>query len=258
MRPAMQYVLHNLIKHILLYVEPKFQFSAACESYMHGNAFMMHDKSCNSQSPLQHITSNQNCPKAIAVTTQIIMHFSFSALVYLYSSPRLPAIRYHPVGVGAQPPGAHWALSWMVVLEWVSTPGPFQRHWKPTCMCAHIHDTLLIPPPVLLSISVHSGAVEVDGCWQGPDCGGKDDGSSCRDRTAVSWDLLAGVIRLLWNLPPIRSKREDIAKMHYRIQVLTLCFPPMTSSYLHLQFILLHTHISPEGLNTYTQVFQSA
>lgn len=227
-------------------------------TFPYGNAFMMHDKARNSQSPLQHSASNQNCPKAIAVTSLIIIHFSFCALVSLYSSPCLPEIHFHPIGARAQPPGAHRAVRWVVVLEWVSTPGPFQRHWKPTRMCAHIHGNLLIPPPVLLSISVGSGAVEVDGCWQGLDCGGKDDGSSRRDRMAVSWDLLEGVIRLLWNLPPIRGKREDIGKMHYRIQVLTLCFPPMASSYLHLQFILLRTHISPESLNTYTRVFQSA
>lgn len=81
--------------------------------------------------------------------------------------------------------------------------------FSPTCrctrMCAHIHTNPLILPPVLLSISVGSGVVGVDGCWQGLDCWGKDDGGSCWDKIAVSWDPLEIVIRLLWNLLPIKA-----------------------------------------------------
>lgn len=63
---------------------------------------------------------------------------------------------------------------------------------KPAHRCADIHANPLILPPVLLSISVGSG---VDGCWQGLDCWGKDDGSSCRDRIAqveTPWRVLLG------------------------------------------------------------------
>lgn len=80
---------------------------------------------------------------------------------------------------------------------------------KLTRMCAHIHANPLIQPPVLLSISLGSEVVGVDGCWQGRDCGGKDDGSSYRDRIAVSWDPLEGVIGLLWNLLPIRPSLKQ-------------------------------------------------
>lgn len=84
----------------------------------------------------------------------------------------------------------------------------FTSTQEPTRMCAHIHANPLILPPVLLSISAGSGVAGVDGCWQELDCGGKDDGSSCRDRIAVSWDLLEGVIRLLWSLLPIRPSLQ--------------------------------------------------
>lgn len=78
-----------------------------------------------------------------------------------------------------------------------------------TRMCAHIRANLLILPPDLLSISGGSGVVGVDGCWQALDCWGKDDGSSCRDRIAISWDPLEGFIRLLWNLLPIRPSLKQ-------------------------------------------------
>lgn len=112
--------------------------------------------------------------------------------------------------------------------------------------CVHTFmPTPLILPPVLLSISVGSGVVRVDGCWQGLDCWGKDDGSSCRDRIAVSWDPLEGVIRLLWNLLPIRPSPKQgggYSQMQCKVQVLSLSLPPIASSYLPLYFPLSHTN----------------
>lgn len=163
----------------------------------------MHGKLFNSPSPLQHTASNQSCPKVMAVTTGIIIHFSFCAAASLYSSPCLHEICLYP-GVWEHSYQVHTITSLcggvcLNVHSWTLSPTR-----KLTHTCAHIHDNLLILPPVLLSISLGSEVVGVDGCWQGLDCGGKDDGRSYRDRIAVSWDPLAGGTGLLWNLLPIR------------------------------------------------------
>lgn len=86
MRPAMQYVRCHLVKcNTFSFMGcTNFLFSTVCASYI---PFMMHDRAYNSPSPLQHTASNQSCPKVMAVTTGIIIHFSFCAAASLYSSP---------------------------------------------------------------------------------------------------------------------------------------------------------------------------
>lgn len=167
--------------------------------------------------------------------------------LYIFLSVRLPlCIPLHasmesvfiPPCVRVELPGAQRALLWEVVLDRVPTLGPSSPTRNLTRMCAHIHANPLILPPVLLSISV---SWRVDGCWRG----GKDDGSSCRDR--IGWDPLEGVIRLLWNLMPIRPSLEQrggglYSQMQCKVQVLSLSLPPIASSYLPLYLLLSHTN----------------
>lgn len=82
--------------------------------------------------------------------------------------------------------GVDRARLWVVAPEWVSTRGPPHPHQ--TRMCADIWANPLISPPGLLSISDGSRAVGDDGCWQDLDYWGEDEGSSCSDRIAVTWD----------------------------------------------------------------------
>lgn len=121
------------------------------------------------------------------------------------------------------------------------------------CVHTYIHGDPLILPPVLLSISAGSGAGEADGCWQGLDCGGKDGGSgSRRDRIAVSGDPLEGVIRLLWNLPPIRSKGEDIARCSAEYTSVDSLLPSY-SSFLSTSTTFSCTHFSGESCFFFNQ-----
>ena len=137
------------------------------------------------------------------------------------------ATRYKPsstLGGGGVGTGVH---------SWTFSPASHLTHMR-----AHIRANLLILPPVLLSISGGSGVVGVDGCWQALDCWGKDDGSSCRDRIAVSRDPLQGFIRLLWNLLPIRPSLKQKGRMQpdavYSVQMLSLSLPPIAPTYLPL------------------------
>lgn len=88
MRPAMQYVRCYLVKcNTFSFMGcTNFLFSTVCASYI---PFMMHDRAYNSPSPLQHTASNQSCPKVMAVTTGIIIHFFFlySCLSVFLSMP---------------------------------------------------------------------------------------------------------------------------------------------------------------------------
>lgn len=229
---------------ILLHVEHRFPILCRVRASYIPIWYYIYDAWQGSQfspSPLQHSTTNQSCPKVTPVTTGIIIHFSFSATASLYSSPCLHEICLYP---------AEWEYSYQVhtepfsewwCLEWVSNLWTFSPSRKLTRMCAHIHANLLILPPVLLSISVGSRVVWVDGCWQGLDCGGKDDGSSCGDRIAVSWDLLEGVIRLLWNLLPIRPSVKQGGEGIARCRAKYKCWVSLTSSYS----ILLSTPLPP-------------
>lgn len=212
----------------------------------------MHDKTYNSPSPLQHTASNQSCPKVMTVTTGIIIHFSFCAAASLYSSPHFHEICLYPT-VREYSSQVHTELfpGW-----WCWNECPLQDLFTNTQMYTHVRThspNPLILPPVLLSISLGSEVVGVDGCWQGLDCRGKHDGSSGRGRIAVSWDPLEGVIRLLWNLLSIRpslKQSRGCSQMQCKVQVLILSLPPIASSYLP-PTSSIHTDFSSAFLDLY-------
>lgn len=134
-------------------------------------------------------------------------------------------------------PGAEGARLWVVSLEWVSTRGPF-FFFHQTRMCAHIWANPLISPPGLLSISDGSRAVGDDGCWQDLDYWGEDDGSSCSDRIAVTWDPLEGLIRLLWK-PLLLDLQQPGRYSEERAHAVFLQLPLPQPIFL---FLSKHTH----------------
>lgn len=54
--------------------------------FPYGIPFMMHDKSCNPPSPLQHSANNPSCSEVMTVTTGIITHFSSYAAPSVFLS----------------------------------------------------------------------------------------------------------------------------------------------------------------------------
>lgn len=196
-----QYIrLYGVYKFPILY--------CVCESYI-PIWYYIYDAWQGLQFSISFAARNPSCPKVMAVTTGIITHFSFCAVASLYSPPCLheiclhPAVREYIYQVQTKLFSGWWFWNECPLLDLSHQPR----------MCAHIRANPLILPPVLLSISGGSRVVGVDGCWQDQDCWGKDDGSSCSDRIAVSWDPLEGVIRLFWELLPLLYQRkwEDAA-----------------------------------------------
>lgn len=89
MRPATQYVLRCLVKGNTFFLwGAQISYSLLCvrATFPYGIPFMMHDKSYNSPLPLQHSASNPSCSKVMAVTTGIIIHFSFCAAASVFLS----------------------------------------------------------------------------------------------------------------------------------------------------------------------------
>ncbi len=196
---------------------------------------------------------NRSCPKVMAVTTGIIIHFSFCAAASLYSSPCLHEICLYP---------AEWECSYQVQTEifarwwWCWNECPlldlFTSTPTYTRVCTHWRQPADPASCFIVNMSRLRGCRGYS-CWQGLDCWGKDDGSSCRARIAVSWDPLEGVIGLLWNLLPIRpstKQREGYRQMQSKVQVWSLIHPPIASSYLlsvlthkHKHFPLISCHL---------------
>lgn len=189
---ATQYVLSRLVKGNTFFLmgHTNSPFPAVSESCI-PIWYYIYDAWKKAPSPLQRATQTVQKLRLWQRTSLRIFSLCGCLFEFLSMPPwNLPLSHCERVL-----PGADRARLWVVAPEWVSISPPYQ-----TRMCADIWANPLISPPGLLSISDGSRAVGDDGCWQDLDYWGEDDGSSCSDRIAVTWDPLEGLIRLLWKL----------------------------------------------------------